>query len=161
MQRQQLRVIGIATFALTLLTLQNVAWAGDLVAIVDLKFIRATDQPAMIMCLGDRDEDCVVWATLNLYKARIRKVISGTESRKTMFVTFGRHALMEKDLRGVIATMNKREAKEPSDPQYQIVEWGYEREMVCFRRRKDDTAGFELKEEGEEPLTCYDKEPRD
>ena len=47
--------------------MSSVAAAGDLVAIVDLEFIRATDKPAAVMCFGDRDEDCHVWATLNVY----------------------------------------------------------------------------------------------
>jgi hypothetical protein len=95
---QEFRKASIAALAaVTLLTLSGVAAASDLVAIVDLEFIRATDQPAAYLCFGDRDEDCGVWATFNVYKARIRKVISGTEPRKTMLVIYGRHALAHKD----------------------------------------------------------------
>jgi hypothetical protein len=149
---------GIATLAFTLLSFRNVAWAGDLVAIVDLEFIRATDQPAVIMCYGDEDENCGVWATLNLYRARIHKVIEGTESRESMLVMFGRHALGHEDLPAIIATMNKLEVKEAADPEYQIVSWGDKREMFCLPRREDDTEEFELRKDGEESLTCYDAE---
>lgn len=156
MRRLKIRNFGMATLALTLLSMHKVAGASDLVAMVDLQFIRATDQPAAYLCLGERDEDCVVWATVNVYKARIRKIFSGTETRKTMFVTFGKHALAERNLRGIIATMNKREAKEPTDPQYHIVDWGQKRELVCFGRRENDSEGFELRKDGEGSLTCYD-----
>jgi hypothetical protein len=34
------------------------------------EFIRTTDKTAAVMCFGDREEDCGVWATLYLYEAR-------------------------------------------------------------------------------------------
>ncbi|WP_129775207.1 hypothetical protein [Peristeroidobacter soli] len=48
------------------MAIANAASRVDLVAIVDLKFLESTDQPAAVMCFGDKDEDCVLWATHNL-----------------------------------------------------------------------------------------------
>lgn len=143
-----------------LLLASTAARAQDLVAIVDLKFIKDTDLPAMIMCFGDKEEDCGVWATHNLYKATVRKVISGSESRKTVLVLFGRHALKNIDLPRTIATMRRLEPNHESGAEYRIVERGEKREFFCFQRREDDTGGFELKAEGEESQTCYDVRPR-
>jgi hypothetical protein len=161
MPGQEFRTASIAALAMTFLMLSSVATADDLVAIADLEFIRATDQPAVYLCLGERDEDCSVWGTFNVYKARIRKVISGTESRKTLLVRYGRHALAHKNFRGIIATLNKLEPKDPPDPEYQVVQWGEKRQLFCFDRRDDDVHGYELKKDGEDPDTCYDAKPRD
>lgn len=150
------KALGIVamSIALALPMMHATAEASDLVAIVDLEFIRETDRPAAVMCFGEREEDCHVWATLNLYKAKVRRVISGTESRKAVLVLFGRHALKKGNFRGVIATMNRLEATRASDPQYQMTEWGEKRELYCFPRREDDT-GLELKEDDDERHTCY------
>ena len=129
---------------------------ADLVATVDLKFIRATDETASVMCFGDKEDDCAVWATLNLYRARIRKVHFGTESRKTILVYFGKHALKKMDFRGVTVNMSKLESKSESDPQYRIWDWADERQLFCFPRSQDEKEGWELKKEGEQSLTCYD-----
>lgn len=147
--------------ALLGLSVFNVAWATDLVAIVDLKFLRETDQTAAVLCFGDKDEDCVPWATHNLYRATIRKVIHGEESRKTVLVLFGRHAMKKISMRGVIATLSRLEPKNDTGAEYRVAEWGDKREFFCFRRWPDDTQGFELKADGEDSLTCYDAKPRD
>jgi hypothetical protein len=106
------------------------------------------------MCFGDTEDSCGVWATFYLYKARIRRVISGTEPRKTVLVLYGRHALLEKDFRRVYASMIKLEANDENDPQYQITSWGAKREVVCFPRREDDREGLGVGN-GEDSSTCY------
>lgn len=135
--------------------------AQELVAIVDLKFIKATDRAASVMCFGEKEEDCGVWATHNLYKATIRKIISGSESRKTLLVLFGRHALAEMDLRRVIARMRPLEPGDEYGAQYQIFESGEKRELFCFRRWQDETGGLELKAQDEQSQTCYDPKSRE
>lgn len=158
--------IGLRAFAGSLLALLglsvfNVAWATDVVAIVDLKFLKETDQTAAVLCFGDKDEDCVPWATHNLYRATIRKIIHGKESRKSMLVLFGRHAMKKINMRGVIATLSRLETTDDTGAEYRVAELGDEREFYCFRRWPDDTQGFELKGSGDESLTCYDANPSD
>lgn len=160
MCRSLMKKLRVASVAMIAFALHATASAADLVALVDLEFIRTTDQAAAVMCFGDREEDCGVWATFYLYKAKIRKIISGTESRKTVLVLYGRHALSKKDFRGVLASMVKIEAKDEKEPQYRITSWGEKRELVCFPRREDDQAGLEVKE-GEDSFTCYSLAPKD
>ena len=112
------------TLAMVTLTIHATASAADLVALVDLEFLRETDKTAAVMCFGDSEEDCGVWATFYLYKAKIRKIITGTEPRKTVLVLYGHHALLKKDFRGVLASMIKLESKDEKEPQYQITSWG-------------------------------------
>lgn len=147
--------------AVVSLSVLNLACATDLVAIVDLKFLKETDKTATVLCLGDKDEDCVPWGTHNLYRATIRKVIHGKESRKSMLVLFGRHAMKKVNMRGVIATLNRLETADDTGAEYRVAELGDEREFYCFRRWPDDTQGFELKGSGDESLTCYDANPSD
>ena len=151
-----MRLSIFASVAIAAIGIQSAASGADLVAVVDLKFVKATDQPASLMCFGDRNEDCAVWATLNVYRARVRKVLMGAEPRRTFFVLFGKHALKEIDFRNVPVIMNKIEAKTGKDPQYQILDWAEELKVFCFPKREDDKSGFELKKDGEQPLTCYD-----
>lgn len=134
------------------------AWSADLVAVVDLEFIRPTDQTAAVLCMGDKESDCVVWATHNLYRAKIKKVVVGEKPRKTPLVLFGKHALKEKDFRNVTVTMDKLETKTEADPQYVVRGWAEERKFFCFPRFPDETDGFELKKEGEQSQTCYEVE---
>lgn len=165
MQRKQtshtgFRALAGSLLALLSLSVFNLACATDLVAIVDLKFLKETDKTAAVMCFGDKDEDCAVWATHNLYRATIRKVIHGKESRKTMLVLYGRHAMKKTNMRGVIATLSRLEPTDDTGAEYRVAEVGEEREFFCFRRWPEDTQGFELKGADDESLTCYDANPR-
>lgn len=158
MRHKQTLHAGLAALAGSLLALSvvNVAEAGDLVAIIDLKFLKDTDKTAAVLCFGDQDEDCVPWATHNLYRATFRKVLHGEESRKTVLVLYGRHAMGNNNLRRVIATLSRLETTDDTGAEYRVAELGHERELFCFRRWPEDAQGFELKAEGEGSLTCYD-----
>lgn len=150
--RNGMRKLGLAAFVTALASQHGIARASDFIAVVDLEFVEATDKPASVMCFGEGDSECAVWATLNLYKAEVRKVISGTEARKTMFVLFGRHALKKGDLPGVVASMNRLEAASEDDPRYQIFELGRKRQLVCFSGSNDDPKAIELRERDEDSL---------
>jgi hypothetical protein len=153
-----MRILMLAGALSALVAARSHAADVDLVATVDLKFIRATDETASVMCSGDKEDNCAVWATLNIYQARIRKLHFGTESRKTVLVYFGKHALKEMDFRRLTVTMSKLESKSESDPQYRIWDWADKRKLFCFPRRQDENEGLELKRDGEQSLTCYDDE---
>ena len=78
---------------LLLLAAPLTTWAQDTIAILDLKFIADTGKPAGYLCLGNKDEDCVEWATLYVFEARVRKVLKGELAHKRFRVVGGRHAL--------------------------------------------------------------------
>lgn len=156
-KKSAMKKLWMASTAAVALALHSTVSAADLVALVDLEFIRKTDKTAAVMCFGDTEDSCGVWATFYLYKARIRRVISGTELRKTVLVLYGRHSLLEKDFRGVHASMIKLEENDEKEPQYQITSWGAKRELVCFPRREDDEEGLEVRD-GEDSSTCYSLE---
>ena len=129
------------------------------VAILDLKFIEDTGDPASVLCLGDDEESCVQWASLYLFEARVRKTISGELPRGPFRVLGGRHALIKKNLRGVIAILTKLEAGEPEAPRYQILRWGSKMELYCFEPppKRQSEAELDVDLEGTQ-LSCYDSE---
>lgn len=131
--------------------------AEDVIAILDLKFIEDTGRPAGYLCLGEGEEDCVEWAPLYLFEARVRKVLKGELPRKPFRLLGGRHALMKKDIRGVVAILKKLEESNPDEPQYQIQRWGSKMELYCFgpsvEEQKQTNVAVDL--EGVS-LSCYD-----
>ena len=90
--------------------------ADEIVAILDLKFIEDTGDTATIICFGENNEDCGVWATDYLFEAKVDKVISGELSDDRFLVLFGKHALKKKSFRNVIALLKKRKVDDPSEP---------------------------------------------
>jgi hypothetical protein len=153
------RALRMACVTLALVSFAGAARAVDLVAVVDLEFIRATDEPASILCIQSTEETCGAWSHFYVYRARVRRVVSGVEPRKTLIVKFGRHALKKIDFRGIPVTMNKLKATKESDPQYQIIDWGEKRELFCFEPYEEESPKIELKEQGEAALTCYESKP--
>jgi len=139
------------------------ARAEEFVAIVDLKFIKDTGDTAAVLCLGDDDERCEVYATLYLFDAKVRKVLSGDAPQGRFRVLFGHHALPAKDMRGVIAVLRKIEGKETSEDQYQIVRWGDRHDLYCFERYPSDDSeegkdALDVKMDGSKRLKCYEKQ---
>ncbi len=112
---------------LLMMVLSSPARAEDLVAVVDLKFLEDTGRTASVLCLGENPGDCVAWSTLYLYEARVRKVLSGTESRTKLRVIQGAHALAQSNIRRLVAVLRKLESSDPSGADYQVVRWGEER----------------------------------
>jgi hypothetical protein len=154
--RKQL-LAGGATFLLALFAVPHVI-AEEVVAVVDLKFLKETDQTAAVLCLGesDEDEDCVVWAHHYLWEARIRKVIAGAVTEKRFLVLFGRHALMKKDIRNIVVLMKRLESNSPAEARYQILEWGHKRQLVCFSAEIARQAPWKLGSPGGDAINCFE-----
>ena len=98
----------------------------EIVAVLDLKFIEETDDTAVVMCLGEEDDDCFQWAVYYVFEAKVDKVISGELPDKRFRVLFGRHAL-KKNFRNVIALLKERETDNSDEPKYRIFQWGEKR----------------------------------
>jgi hypothetical protein len=128
--------------------------AQDLVAVVDLEFLKETDQVAGYLCLGE--DNCFPWAHHYLWEAKIRKVISGTESEERFLVVFGAHALKKQDLQNIAAIMKKLEPGAYGDARYQILEWGDERQLVCFDSSNAPQAPLKLTVRSDILQGCYE-----
>jgi hypothetical protein len=65
MMRKNARIkkLWMATTAAVALAFHTTVSGTDLVALVDLEFIRKTDKTAAVMCFGDTEDSCGVWAT--------------------------------------------------------------------------------------------------
>ncbi|MGN0921732.1 MAG: hypothetical protein ACI4NJ_08445 [Cellvibrio sp.] len=127
----------------------------ELIAKLDLKFIKDTGKTAGVMCYGDNEADCHTWATFYLYEAKVKKVVSGSLPENKFTVIYGRHALRKNNHKGVVVRLNK--LLPDADAQYQISEFGQNYELVCFQsdESKNFSAGLEL---GNEKLKCAEKE---
>ena len=68
-----MRALAIAAGVLLGLLHSELIWADDLVALVDLKFLEATDKTAEVMCFGEGDSDCGVWATFYWVRCRFKR----------------------------------------------------------------------------------------
>jgi hypothetical protein len=152
--RKQLLAGGV-TLLLTLFAAPPVT-AEEVVAVVDLKFLKETDQTAAVLCLGETDEDCVVWARHYLWEARIRKVLAGAVPEKRLLVLFGRHALLKKDVRNIVVLMTRLESESPSEARYQILEWGKRRQLACFSGEIAKQAPWKLGSPEEDAMNCFD-----
>ena len=104
----------------------------ELIALVDLKFLRETDETAVVLCLDDAGEECDVWARHYLWRATIRRVYAGVESERHFLVLYGHHALKKKNLRGVTAVFKKLEPGAPFGARYQITNRGLPQKLLCF-----------------------------
>ncbi|MEM8815075.1 MAG: hypothetical protein AAGE85_04570 [Pseudomonadota bacterium] len=135
------------------------AHAEDVVAVLDLKFIEDTGDPARLLCLDEINDDCITWATFYLFEAKVDRVVSGDLPAKRFLVLFGRHALPEKNLRNVVALLTKLKTDDPNRPRYQVTQIGDKREVYCFDRLAGQEAEIEL--DGERPLRCFDPDRSD
>ena len=130
--------------------------AEELVAVVNLKFIKDTNKTASEMCYIDGEQtDCHRWSTYYLFEARVKKVLSGKLSSKKIKVIYGRHALLEKDFRNVPVTLEK--TLEYDGAQYKIKEWGTYREMYCFSGKYNQPSNVSYVKKGEH-MKCYEEE---
>jgi hypothetical protein len=108
----------------------NSCFAEELTAVLDLKFIKDTGITSGVMCYRDEGEDCHTWSTFYLYDAKVRKVISGELSQKKITVIYGRHALLKNNRKNVVVRL--KQLRPDAEAQYQIIEFGVAKEMVCF-----------------------------
>ena len=141
-------------FTLFLILLSPLAYTQDLVAILDLKFVKKTDNAAAWMCYGENDEDCHPWAYFYIFDAKVKDVISGELNKKKIRVLFGRHALKQGRHKNVIATLSKLERGEEAE--YQILEWGTKKEMYCFSGEGNKMYNVRL-ESSDIDLKCYEQ----
>src|SRR5689334_21707271 len=106
--------------------------AEDVIAIVDLRFIEDTGRAGTYMCLDQRDEDCVPWALLYVFDAKVRNVVRGDLPGTHIRVLGGRHALGQKDIRGAIVVLKKLDKTGEGGAEYQIWKWGSKMQLYCF-----------------------------
>lgn len=133
----------------------NYCLSEELIAKLDLKFIKDTGKTAGVLCYGDNEDDCHEWSTFYLYEAKVKKVLSGNLPIKKFTVIYGRHALRKNNHSNVIVRLNKLPANE--DAQYQILEFGQNFELVCFQSPESSLFSEPL-ELNNEKLKCAEKE---
>lgn len=127
----------------------------ELIAKLDLKFIKDTGKTAGVMCYGDNEEDCYTWSTFYLYEAKVKRIVSGNLPENKFTVIYGRHALRKNDHKGVVVRLNK--LLTDADAQYQISEFGKNHDLVCFQSVESKSFSADLKL-GNEKLKCAEKE---
>lgn len=113
------------------------AQEDELVAIVDLRFLKETEQVVAVMCF---DDDCGPSAYGYLYEATVRKVVNGHAPRNKFLVIYGRHAMRKNNVRGLAARFNKL-TDNPDGAEYQIVRTAYEGQPTCFEWFGSDGSG--------------------
>ena len=126
----------------------------ELVALVDLKFLRETEETAAVMCLGEEESDCGVWATHYLWRVTVRRVYSGAEVERNFLVLYGRHALRKKDIRELTVVLRRLKADAPFGARYQVVDLGMPQNLVCFRNPLPGKDVQTLNKPGAHPLNC-------
>ena len=109
----------------------SLAEEDELVAVVDLKYLKETEQVVAILCYSDLPEDCHPWAHGYLFEARVRKVISGQAPKGKFLVIYGRHALKKQNLRGVAGRFSKL-TDGTDGAEYQIVSRAVQGDLACF-----------------------------
>jgi hypothetical protein len=126
----------------------------EVVALVDLQFLKVTDVTASVLCLTDKEEDCFVYGTHYLWRARVRKVISGDLREKSFLVLYGRHALLEKNIRGMTAVLRRLEPDAPFGAHYQVVGVGVPQKLLCFDRPVPGKNVQTLRQADADPSYC-------
>ena len=104
-----------------LLSLSSLSLANEIVAILDLKFEKETEDVAVWICYGENEDDCHPWAYFYVFNAKVKEVVSGELKEKQIKVIFGRHALKKGNHKNVTAKLSK--LKESTEAEYQIQEW--------------------------------------
>jgi len=133
------------------------AQEGELVAEVDLKYLKETEQVVAILCYGDHPDDCHPWAHGYLYEARVRKVISGQAPKGKFLVIYGRHALKKQNLRGVVGRFSKL-TDGTDGAEYQIAARAVEGDLACFDWWGIDGSGAAERPKSGSLLRCFDKD---
>lgn len=120
------KIIIIYLTALSIL-FTNFVFAENIVALVDLKFIKDTEITSQVMCYSD--DNCHTWATYYLYTASVKKVISGEPPEGNFKVIYGSHALLKKDFSNVLATLEPLEPENQFSAQYKVIELEWEHDF--------------------------------
>jgi len=130
------------------------AQTDDLVAVVDLQYLKETGQVTAIMCYGDSPEDCDPWAHGYLFEARVRKVIHGQAPKKKFLVLYGRHAMRKQDLRGVTGRFSKL-VDGTDGAEYQLAATAIDAHPTCFQWFGRDGSGPAEQPRSGELLWCF------
>lgn len=138
-----------------LLSFSSISLAEEIVAILDLKFEKETEDVAAWMCYGENEEDCHPWAYFYVFNAKVKEVISGELTQKQIKVIFGRHALRKGRHKNVIAKLSK--LTDATYAEYQIQEWGTKKSMYCFSNEANKLYNVRL-DSSKADLMCYEKQ---
>lgn len=133
----------------------NCCSAEELIAKLDLKFIKDTGKTATVLCYDDNEKDCHEWSTFYLYEAKVKKVLSGNLPSSKFSVIYGAHAMLANNHRNVVVSLNKLPAG--GDSQYQIMEFAENLELVCFQS-SDSSLFSEKLELNSQKLKCAEEE---
>ena len=144
----------IRTILLVVLLLPITALAEEVVAVVDLNFLKDTGEVSSTLCFEDVNEekDCATWATFYLFEARVKKVVSGELSGRKFPVWFGVHALKKGNIKNMVAKL--RPLPPEHEAEYQIIAWGEKRELFCFDAKESETYNTSIEPKGKN-MQCY------
>lgn len=153
-------VSGGASFIVAALALGSsacLAQSDEFVGVVDLEFVKETEQVVAIMCWGDTDDTCHPWAHGYLFEARLRKVVNGQAPKGKFRVLYGHHAMKKQNLRRVTGRFSKL-TDGTDGAEYQIVAMAVDGDLACF-----DWWGLDGGGPAEQPksgvlMRCFDPE---
>jgi ketosteroid isomerase-like protein len=115
---------------LALISSSCLAQDDELVAVVDLKFLKMTEQVVAVTCLSD--DECYPSAYGGLFEAELRKMVSGEWPKKNFLVIYGRYARKKGQIfRGVTGRFSKL-TDGTDGAEYQLVTTAMEGHPVCF-----------------------------
>lgn len=139
------------------LLLSPSAFADEVVAVVDLKFLKDTGEPASTLCFEDdgQNDSCATWSTFYLFEARVKKVVHGEPVSRKFQVWFGRHALKKGNIRNAVAKLKPLPAGHEAS--YQVVALGDREEFYCFGTNKHQQHNVSIEPQGT-GMQCYESE---
>ena len=145
----------IATLLLALGSPVFADQVDEFVAVVDLKFLKETEQVTSVLCIGD--DHCGPWSHGYLFEARVKRVVYGEPTKKKFLVIYGRHAMPQADQRGVVGRFSKLiDGTDGAD--YQLVGTASRGQLSCFAWYGLDGGGPAEVPKAGELLRCFDPE---
>ena len=124
----------------------------NVVAVLNMYFVKDTEERAAEICFEQSERNCMTWATFYLYEAEVKKILHGELPSRKIKVIYGRHALLKKDFKGEVVVLRKLPDHDEAD--YQVVERGVRGEEFCFSSiTKEVAAADDLPDKLE--LKCY------
>jgi hypothetical protein len=144
----------LRTIFFVVLLLPFTAVAEEVIAVVDLKFLKDTGEVSSTLCFEEVNEEkhCATWATFYLFEARVKKVVSGNFSERKFRAWFGVHALKKGNIKNMVAKL--RPLPPEHEAAYQIVAWGQKRELYCFDAKENETFNTNIESESTK-MQCY------
>jgi hypothetical protein len=142
-------------FAALLLMFESsacLAQPQELVAVVDLKFLKATELVVVVTCLVE--DECYPTAYGNLFEAQLRKKISGEWPKKKFLVIYGAYARKGEILRGVTGRFSAL-TDGIEGAKYQIVDTAVDGDLACFDWNGADSDGPAEQPTSGQLLRCF------